>query len=110
MAETKPPPFNQKHVRSSNSNLRFDPFQINALVKDEHFQREIDEGKKFAKGDILVIRLRTRPVTSDGSIKNEHEILEVVEHIPGEAQTELPLLADQPNSTSGDSNSPTVQT
>ena len=84
--------------------------KINALVKDEHFQREIDEGKKFAKGDILVIRLRTRQVTSDGSIKNEHEILEVVEHIPGEAQTELPLLADQPNSTSGDSNSPTVQT
>ena len=32
MAKTKPPPFNQKHVRSSNSNLRFHLF-LQALTE-----------------------------------------------------------------------------
>jgi hypothetical protein len=68
--------------------------RFNASVGDENFQKEVDDGKKFSKNDILVVKLRTRQVATGEGIKNEHEILRVIKHIPAEEQSELPLVAD----------------
>jgi hypothetical protein len=64
--------------------------RFNASVKDEQFQKRIDAGEKFSKSDILVVNLRTRQISTSEGIKNEHEILEVLKHIPSEEQAELP--------------------
>jgi len=66
--------------------------KFNASVNDENFQKEIDDGKKFSKNDILVVELRTRQIAAGDGIKNEHEILRVIKHIPAEEQSELPLI------------------
>jgi hypothetical protein len=70
--------------------------RFNAAVIDENFQKEIDAGKKFSKNDILVIKLRTRQVSTGEGIKNEHEILKVEKHIRAEEQAELPLVGVPP--------------
>ncbi|MGB8367757.1 MAG: hypothetical protein ACLPYZ_14790 [Limisphaerales bacterium] len=70
--------------------------RFNALVLDGEFQNEIKAGKKFSKGDILVVKIRTRQVSAGEGIKNEHEVLKVIKHIPAEQQAELPLESDEP--------------
>ncbi len=65
--------------------------RINASVLDENFQKRIDAGEKFSKSDILIVNLRTRQIATNDGIKNEHEILKVIKHIPAEEQAELPL-------------------
>ncbi len=70
--------------------------RFNASVLDENFQKEIDAGKKFSKNDILVVKLRTRQISTGDGIKNDHEILKVEKHIRAEEQAELPLSGVQP--------------
>jgi hypothetical protein len=65
--------------------------RFNAVVIDENFQKEIDAGKKFSKNDILVVEIRTRQISTGDGIKNQHEILRVIKHIPAEQQAELPF-------------------
>lgn len=65
--------------------------RISAELKDEEFQKKIDNGLRFGKGDILVLKLRTKQVQAATGIKNEHIIEEVINHIPKAAQGELPL-------------------
>ena len=71
---------------------------------DENFQKRIDGGEKFSKSDILIVNLRTRQISTNDGIKNEHEILQVLSHIPAEEQVELPLSATKPSEkkTGGD--------
>lgn len=69
--------------------------RFNALVLDENFQSEIRAGKKFSKGDILLVEIRTRQVSAGEGIKNEHEVLNVLKHIPAEQQSELGLQIGQ---------------
>jgi len=76
--------------------------RINASVLDENFRKEIDSGKKFSKSDILVVELRTRQVSTGDGIKNEHEILKVLKHIPAEDQAELPFQSNNPVISSSD--------
>jgi hypothetical protein len=83
--------------------------RINAAVLDKGFLQEIEAGKKFAKGDILVVELRTRQANTGDKIKNEHEVVKVTKHIPAEKQSELPLSAGQP-SASDENSSSTSQT
>lgn len=53
-----------------------------AAMKDERFLNEINTGqKRFGKKDILKVRMLVKQnETGDMQIKNEHEILEVLEH------------------------------
>ena len=78
-------------------NLKWKPAdgenRINAAVLDESFQKRIDAGEKFSKSDILIVNLRTRQIATNDGIKNEREILKVLNHIPAEEQVELPLTS-----------------
>jgi hypothetical protein len=71
--------------------------RINATVKDRNFQKQIDSGKKFSKSDILIVKLRTVQVSSGDGIKNTHEILEVLKHLPAEEQFNLPFGEENPS-------------
>ena len=46
MAKTKPAPFAQEHVRSSNSNLRFDPF-----LRDGRIVGAVELGARKCRND-----------------------------------------------------------
>lgn len=65
--------------------------RISAEMRDESFQRRVDNGLRFGKGDILVLKLRTKQVQTATGVKNEHTIEEVINHIPKSVQGELPL-------------------
>jgi len=65
--------------------------RINAEMKDANFQHKVDAGLPFRKGDILLLRLRTKQVQTGTGIRNEHIIEEVKKHITKSEQTELAL-------------------
>jgi hypothetical protein len=69
--------------------------RFNALVSDKSFQKRIDAGEKFSKSDILLIELNTRQIVTADGIKNEHEILKVIKHIPAEEQSQLPFSSNE---------------
>ena len=56
--------------------------KIFASIKDENFLEEVNSSRKlFGKGDILKVRILTKQTElPDFQIKNEYDILEVVEH------------------------------
>lgn len=67
--------------------------RIRADMRDEDFQKAIDEGRvSFIKGDTLQIRLRrTQTIQQDGSIRENYEVLKVEDLIHRAAETELPF-------------------
>lgn len=70
---------------------------INATIKDEAFLKKVDENRvSFAKGDILLCKMKTRQYKANGELKAEHEVLEVKEHQPAARQ----LLMFEDNSDS----------
>jgi hypothetical protein len=64
-----------------------------ATVTDLQFLNRVETAQEvFAKSDILRARLRTRQWrTSDGDLRTEHQILEVLEHVAGPRQVPLPF-------------------
>ena len=66
--------------------------RIYATILDEEFLKGIDRREyTFAKGDTLEVLLRTRQtLTTKGSIKTEHEVLEVIKHYKKPIQ--IPLI------------------
>lgn len=63
---------------------------IKAVISDDVFLGEIENGKRFAKGDWLKVKLKTIQTEEAGKLKSTHEIIEVLEHIVRE-QYKLPL-------------------
>ena len=54
---------------------------IKAMILDENFLAEVDNGKRFAKGDWLKVLLRKIQAEENGKLKTTYEIVKVTEHI-----------------------------
>lgn len=54
---------------------------IKASILDEEFLTEIDNGKRFAKGDWLKVLLHKIQAEENGKLKTTYEITKVLEHI-----------------------------
>lgn len=63
-----------------------------ATVLDRDFLRKVQENEAFRAGDRLKVRMRKTQKIVDGTIKIDHEILEVLEHEKGLSQ--IPILFD----------------
>lgn len=64
--------------------------KFHAAVADADFVARVERGEPFRAGDILRVLLRTRSIrTPEGSLKVEHTILEVTEHIPRPHQLQI---------------------
>ncbi len=53
---------------------------FNVRVLDTNFIREVDEGRRFAKGDYLIVELRTRTFATPKGLKAEREVIKVLDH------------------------------
>ena len=57
--------------------------RIRASINDQNFWSEVRSGLRFAKGDHVRVRLRTRTFKNDaGDLKSEYSVQEVINHIP----------------------------
>lgn len=68
-----------------------------ARIADQTFLERVSRRQEtFAEGDHLRVRLRTREWTEDDKVQVEHEIIEVLEHLPAPriAQAELDVPGD----------------
>jgi hypothetical protein len=55
----------------------------NAVIDDRDFWIRIQSGQKFAKGDQLRVKIRTKTTRlQSGELKSEYRISQVVEYIP----------------------------
>ncbi|MBU1031313.1 hypothetical protein KKE03_00075 [Patescibacteria group bacterium] len=66
--------------------------KISAVIQDEDFYNLIESGEKFAKGDILVAKLKINQIfepSVDTFVNESYELLEVKEHIPRAEQQKL---------------------
>ncbi len=75
-----------------------------ATVTDIAFLQRVETGQEvFAKSDILRARVRTRQWrTSDGDLRTDHEITQVLEHVAGPRQVPLPFEESPDDSAAGD--------
>jgi hypothetical protein len=62
-----------------------------AAIEDENFLKRIDAGEPFAKGDILRCRVRIRQWRTDGSLRAEYTVTQVLQHIPRTQVLPLPF-------------------
>jgi hypothetical protein len=62
-----------------------------AAIEDVQFVARVDLGtERFAKNDMLRVRLRTRQTRgTDGDLHTERTVLQVLEHISGGVQLDL---------------------
>ena len=59
-------------------------------VNDEDFLRRVDANQvSFAKGDVLICKLRTKQWQVEDGVRSEYELVEVVEH---RSARQLPLF------------------
>ncbi len=66
-----------------------------AAIEDPQFLEAIELGtERFAKNDMLRVRLRVRQSRTETGLRSERSIVEVLDHIPGAVQ--LDLFASQP--------------
>lgn len=66
--------------------------RISAVIQDANFYKLIEKGEKFAKGDILIAKLKINQIfepSVDTFVNESYEILEVNEHIPRGEQQKL---------------------
>ena len=64
-----------------------------ATIDDQRFAEAVELGtERFAKNDMLRVRLRLRQTKVDGGLRTERSIVEVLQHVPG--STQLDLFAD----------------
>lgn len=63
-----------------------------ADILDENFNKQVEENEKvFAKDDLLKVRARMQQFISNGLIKTDYTILEVLEHRSAAIQIKLPF-------------------
>ncbi len=69
-----------------------------AAVHDLEFLNGVQTNQEaFAAGDLLRVRLRTQQWRSDGQVRNEHVVEQVIEHIRGPRTVPLPFVDDDPS-------------
>jgi len=57
--------------------------KIRATINDHNFWSEVRSGLRFAKGDHILVRLRTRTFKNDaGDLRSEYSVEEVIKHLP----------------------------
>lgn len=67
-----------------------------ATLQDLDFLRRVETNEEeFASGDLLRVRLRTQQWRSDGQVRNEHVVEQVIEHIRGPRTVPLPFVDDE---------------
>lgn len=70
--------------------------RITAYMKDKDFLADMDEGViSFAKGDVLKVEMRLRQWNDSDGLKNEYEILKVIEHIKTPKYIQLPVVGPE---------------
>lgn len=69
--------FKEKNKWSFNDGVN----TIKATIADDVFLAEIENGKRFAKGDWLKVQLKTTQTEEAGKLKSSHEVIKVLEHI-----------------------------
>lgn len=62
-----------------------------AIVDDKEFLDQVERGKKFAKGDVLEVELKTTQVVTPYGIRNEHRVVKVFSHKSRPQQLSLPF-------------------
>lgn len=63
-----------------------------ATIRDESFLRQVQMGESFSGGDRLKVRMLKKQKIVDGTMRVEHEIIEVLNHAKGAAQ--IPIQFD----------------
>lgn len=58
-------------------------------IMDEAFRREVEGGRPFAKGDYLIVELRTRTYSTPSGLRAERDVMHVENHRRGERQGTL---------------------
>lgn len=68
-----------------------------ASISDQNFLDQVASGAEvFSKADILRARIRSRSFRdAEGELRTEHEILEVISHVPGPRDVPLPFEAEE---------------
>jgi hypothetical protein len=62
---------------------------FNVRVLDTGFIKEVDDGRRFAKGDYLIVELRTRTFATTKGMRVEREVIRVLDH---KERSEQPTL------------------
>lgn len=63
---------------------------LSVIIRDEDFLRKIDSNSlSFAKGDVLICRVRTTQWQTPNGLRSEHIVTEVLEHKPAMKQISL---------------------
>jgi len=60
-----------------------------ADIQDEDFLNSVSRGKRFGKGDLLIVRLRIKQSSSLGSLNIERIVIKVIKHVEALEQGEL---------------------
>lgn len=59
-------------------------------IKDESFLNDVEHNRiSFAKGDILICKLKTTQYKSSTGLKTEYDLLNVIDHQPPGSQLNL---------------------
>lgn len=67
-----------------------------ARVEDQAFIDRVQKAQEtFRSGDVLRCRMRVQQWQTEGGLKTEHTILEVLEHIPGARAVPLPFEEEE---------------
>lgn len=75
---------------------------ISVSMEDENFLRKVDENLiSFAKGDVLLCRVRTKQFRTNTGLKTEYTVLKVNEHKTAARQIPLPF-EDEENGNNDD--------
>lgn len=65
---------------------------ISVTVKDDDFLRKVDDNLiSFAKGDVLLCRVKTTQYRTNTGLKTEYTVLKVYQHRPAARQIPLPF-------------------
>ena len=62
---------------------------ISATILDKNFESRVDQGLPFAKGDVLICRIRHRQTHVPDGLRNEYDVMEVVDYKPAPRQYKL---------------------
>lgn len=66
--------------------------KISARINDEGFWQDIQSGIRFAKGDHVLVKLRTRTFRTEADdLKSEYSVEQVVRHIPRRPSQQIPF-------------------
>lgn len=69
-----------------------------AAIDDPRFAESVELGtERFAKNDMLRVRLRIRQTKVEGGLRTERSIVEVLQHLPGATQLDLFAEPNRPN-------------